>query len=68
MFNVFNHDEFDGDDENNIFKPKRQQTKNNGKDFFFFFDGDDLNNLFQSEQRQTTHKWGDEAGSSGKFC
>ena len=38
-----------------------------GKCCFFFFDGDDLNNLFQSEQRQTTHKWGDEAGSSGKF-
>ena len=67
MLNVFNHDDFDGDDENNIFQPKRQQTKKNGKEFFFFFDGDDLNNLFQSEQRQTTHKWGDEAGSSGKF-
>ena len=45
----------------------RQKRKEKKLFFFFFFDGHDLNNLFQSEQRQTTHKWGDEAGSSGKF-
>ena len=53
-----------------MFQPKRQQTKKKGKEIVFlllFYDGHDLNNLFQSKQQPTTHKWGDEAGSSGKF-
>ena len=35
MLNVFNHDDFDGDDEDNMFQPKRQQTKKKGKEIVF---------------------------------
>ena len=44
MLNVFNHDDFDGDDDDNIFQPNDD------------FDDDDENNMFQPKRQQTKKK------------